>query len=267
MRLGPYETGKVYQGDCLELMKAIPSGSVPMIWTDPPYGHANQDGDLQESRVGVKGARQRQVRPIAQDKPERYAPLLMGFLSESSRVLCHDCCCCCCAGGGGPSPAFASLALWIDDALSFFHAVIWDKSQAGDGLGWRYRRNYEFVMVGHGKQGKLRWNPDAKASANVVRLAPPRMRSHPNEKPVELVRHFLRLHTKPGDLVLDPFAGSGTTGVACAQMGREFLGFELDEHWAEVANERIAAALRGLTVAESSRGQSTFDFFQTKARR
>ena len=130
----------------------------------------------------------------------------------------------------------------MDEALSFFHAVVWDKSGAGDGLGWRYRRNYEFVMVAHRRGGKLAWNPTAGAVANIARVTPPRERSHPNQKPIKLVRWFIENHTEPGDLVIDPFAGSGTTGVAAVQAGREFLGFELDPAWAEVANVRIAAA-------------------------
>jgi site-specific DNA-methyltransferase (adenine-specific)/modification methylase len=65
---------------------------------------------------------------------------------------------------------------------------------------------------------------------------------HPTEKPVDLVKHFLRLHTKPGDIVLDPFAGSGSTGVACVMTGRRYIGFELDPHWVRCANERLSNA-------------------------
>lgn len=255
MRIGPYETGRVYVGDCLALMREIPDGTVPMIWTDPPYGHANQDGDLASARVGVKGARQRGAEPIAQDRPEDYEPLIRGFLDGASRILRPDSCCCCCCGGGGPSPTFARLSSWLDETLSFFHAVVWDKSAAGNGLGWRYRRNYEFVMVAHRKGGSLRWSEDSAAIPNIVRTPPVRERVHPNEKPVALIRQFLEVHTEPGDLVLDPFAGSGVTGEAAIQLGREFLGFEIDPKWAAVANERLAAAREGVTLAAHRAGQ------------
>lgn len=243
MIVGPYETGRVYVGDSLELMRAIPDGSVPMIWTDPPYGHANQDGDLAAARVGVKGARQSEAAPIANDRPEDYEPLIRGFLSESARIMRPASCCCCC-GGGGPSPTFARLSLWMDEALSFFHAVVWDKSGAGHGLGWRYRRNYEFVMVAHRKGGKLSWNERRAAVPNVANVRPVRARLHPNEKPVALMRWFIENHTEPGDLVLDPFAGSGATGEAAIASGREFIGFELDAKHAAVANRRITDAIR-----------------------
>jgi DNA modification methylase len=261
MKLGPYETGRVYQGDCLELMKAIPDGSVPMIWTDPPYGHANNDGDLAASRVGTRGARKRPVEAIENDTAEAMRVVVDGMLDAAARLMRCCCCCCCCSAGGGPSPTFAWLAARMDArGLAFFHAVVWDKTARGPGLGWRYRRDHEFVMIAHRVGGRLAWVNRETATSNIVRTPPVRERVHPNEKPVALVEHFLRLHTAPGDLVLDPFAGAGTTGVACANLGREFLGFEIDPHWAEVANERIEAARRGVSVGELREGQATFDF-------
>jgi len=62
---------------------------------------------------------------------------------------------------------------------------------------------------------------------------------HPCEKPVELMEHIIRSSTRPGALVLDPFAGSGTTGVACRNLGREFVGIEMSEEYARAARERI----------------------------
>jgi site-specific DNA-methyltransferase (adenine-specific) len=117
------------------------------------------------------------------------------------------------------------------------------------------------VMVAHRKGGKLLWGWDGSGmeTANVVRIGKiiPGAEDHPTPKPVELVEHFLRLHTKPGDLVLDPFAGAGTTGVACARMGRRFLGFELDPKWVELANDRIAATSQGMDVDELRAGQTS----------
>ena len=143
--------------------------------------------------------------------------------------------------------------------LQFDMAVVWDKG--GLGMGWRYRRNYEFVMVAHRRGGKLKWETESKGkdTANVVRIngIKPKATDHPTPKPVALVEHFLRLHTKPRDLVLDPFAGGGTTGVACANLGREFLGFELTEEWTDYSNRRIEAARRGVTMGEIETGQMT----------
>ena len=78
---------------------------------------------------------------------------------------------------------------------------------------------------------------------------------HPCEKPVALLEHIIRVSTRPGAVVLDGFCGSGSTRVAAEGLGRRFLGFEIDPHWCQVANDRIAAAARGLTVSDLRRGQ------------
>jgi site-specific DNA-methyltransferase (adenine-specific) len=227
-------------GDCVEVMRELPDESVDMILADPPYGHNNHDGDL-NSRLNDH--RELDSKPIANDDPEGFRAVMDAMLSEAARVLRKDCCCCCCCccGGGGPRPTFAWVADRMDRAgLSFFHSVIWDKRNPG--LGWRYRRQHEMVMVAHRQGGKLAWADDNVTARNIYSEMPPRDRSHPNEKPVSMMRHFIQLHTKPGQVVLDPFMGSGTTGVACVELGREFIGIELDaEHFA-TAERRIAEA-------------------------
>jgi site-specific DNA-methyltransferase (adenine-specific) len=228
----------LYLGDCLNVMGSLADGSVDMIWTDPPYGHSNHDGDL-NSRLNDH--REIESKPIANDDADGMRRVVDGMLTEAARVLSPDCCCCCCCCGGGPRPTFAWVADRMDRAgLTFFHSVIWDKKNPG--LGWRYRRQHEMVMVAHRTSGKLLWANDNIAARNIFSMMPPRDRVHPNEKPVGLVEHFISLHTIPGQLVLDPFMGSGTTGVACAQMGRAFIGVELDPDHFETACRRVEQA-------------------------
>ena len=230
----------LYLGDCRDILPGLDDGSVDMIWTDPPYGHANHDGDfnarLNEHR-GIEGS------PIANDTADEMRVVVDAMLTEAARLLKADCCCCCCCGGGGPRPTFAWVAERMDRAgLSFFHSVIWDK--VNPGLGWRYRRQHEMVMVAHRDGGKLLWRDQKRASPNIYQQMPPRDRQHPNEKPVEMVGHFLDLHSAPGQLVLDPFMGGGTTGVAASRMGRRFIGVELDGTHFDTACRRIEEAYR-----------------------
>jgi site-specific DNA-methyltransferase (adenine-specific) len=230
----------IYHGDCREILPTFPDESIDAIWTDPPYGHSNLNGDLASARVGVKGGRQAEAIAIDNDRPEDYEPLMRTFLQEASRILKRDCCCCCCCctGGGGPDPSFAKTALWIDEYLSFFHAVVWDKSDHGWGLGWRYRRNYEFVMVAHRKGGKLSWfYPDAVP--NILRIPPVPNNLHPTTKPVDLVKKFLEWHTNKDSVVLDPFMGSGTTLRAAKDLGRKAIGIEIEERYCEIAAKRL----------------------------
>lgn len=145
--------------------------------------------------------------------------------------------------GGGPRPVFAWLAERMDrEGLQFFHSVIWDK--VNPGLGWRYRRQHEMVMVAHRAGSKLLWADDKRAVPNIYALMPGRERKHPNEKPVELIDHFLLVHSSPDQLVVDPFMGSGTTGVVAARRGRKFIGCEIAPEHFETACRRISAALK-----------------------
>jgi len=169
---------EIYHADCLELLPAFPPESFDMIWTDPPYGHGNHDGDWNARLNDHRGIEQR---PIANDDADGMRLVVGGMLTEAARILKRDCCCCCCCGGG-PKPTFAWVANRMDtDGLSFFHSVIWDK--VNPGLGWRYRRQHEMVMVAHRAGGKLAWNDEVKAVSNVVRVSKPRDDAHPNVKP------------------------------------------------------------------------------------
>ena len=73
---------------------------------------------------------------------------------------------------------------------------------------------------------------------------PPRDRDHPNEKPIEVVEQLVVTHSNASDLILDPFMGSGTTGVACARLGRRFIGIEIEPRYFDIACRRIEEAYR-----------------------
>jgi DNA modification methylase len=128
--------------------------------------------------------------------------------------------------------------------LSFFHSLVWDKTARGPGLGWRFRRDYEHIMVAHRTGGLLAWRDGAPPLSNIQRDVPPYERLHPNEKPVSLVARMINACTCQGGTVLDPFMGSGTTGVACAQLGRRFIGIEIEERYFQIACRRIEDAQR-----------------------
>ena len=82
-------------------------------------------------------------------------------------------------------------------------------------------------------------------------------RYHETQKPLWLMRELVNLYSEPGELVWDPFCGSGTTGVAAVVEGRDFLGHEAQQHYAEVARERLSAREQGLTIEDARRGQGS----------
>jgi site-specific DNA-methyltransferase (adenine-specific) len=242
----------IYCGDARDVLTALPDGSIDLVFTDPPYGHNNNNGDLihrREAALGRPpcGEPSPLGRPIANDGPEANE-LVRWFFGESERLLKQHCCCCCCCCGG-PDPQFARWSLWLDDALTFKQMVVWDKGPMG--MGWHYRRSYETVLVAH-KGDKARWYDDTDRVENVIRDIPkiiPSAAQHPTEKPEALPARFIQLHTTTGDLVLDPFMGSGTTLVAAKRWGRKAIGIELEERWCELAVQRLQQEALPLEVA------------------
>lgn len=232
----------IYHGDCREILPTLQPESVTLLWTDPPYGHDNHVDDLNARLNEHRGL---QGKPIANDGANEMREVVDAMLTLATPLLRPDCCCCCCCCGGGPRPTFAWVADRMDrEGLTFFHSVIWDK--VNPGLGWRYRRQHEMVMVAHREGGRLAWRDDNKAVPNVIRMSPPRTRLHPNQKPDTLPGMFIDWHTQPGDLVLDPFMGSGTTLDAAKRQGRRAIGIELDEDQCEIAARRCSQEVLGL---------------------
>jgi site-specific DNA-methyltransferase (adenine-specific) len=133
-----------------------------------------------------------------------------------------------------------------EKGLAFFHSVIWDKKNPG--LGWRFRRQHEMVMVAHKKGGKLAWSDADVAVPNVISIMPPRDRVHPNEKPLSLVEKFITWTTSQGDMVLDPFMGSGTTLIAAIRTGRRAIGIEIDPTHYRTAVDRVRRELAQPTL-------------------
>ena len=237
----------IYHGDCREVLPAIDAASVDLVWTDPPYGHNNNNnGDLahrREAALGLRDTTEADARPIANDGPEANE-LVRWTFGEYARLLKPGCCCCCCCGGGGggPDPQFARWSLWLDEHLEFKQAVVWRKP--GMGMGWHYRRDYELVLVAQKGGAACKWN-GGNAQSNVIET-PGFSRGgndmHPTPKPLSLPALFIEIHTDGGDLVLDPFMGSGTTLVAARQLGRRAIGIEIEERYCEVAAKRLAQA-------------------------
>lgn len=89
---------------------------------------------------------------------------------------------------------------------------------------------------------EMAWTNLDKPSKRISKPRPSGNRYHPTQKPISLIKHCIELCTQENDLVLDPFMGSGTTGVACAELGRRFIGIEIDKDYFEIARKRIETA-------------------------
>lgn len=144
---------------------------------------------------------------------------------------------------------FARWSLKMDGPLQFKQMIVWDKGPMG--MGWHYRRSYETVLVANKRGGACKWYDESSAIENIIRPGYrgirkiiPSADDHPTAKPPELAAHFIRLHTQHGETVLDPFMGRASTGVAALQLGRKFIGVEIDEDHFDIACKRIEDAYK-----------------------
>lgn len=128
----------------------------------------------------------------------------------------------------------------------------------GEGIAILHRRGHPGGMRwnGGGKVGIYRHPKETGAMAGRFRHGGD-IRVHETQKPLGLMLQLVADFSEPGELVWDPYCGSGTTGVACLRLGRRFLGHEMQPHYAEIAAERLRAEDRGLTLQDARRGQQS----------
>lgn len=247
---------ELYCADTREILPLLADGSIDFVFTDPPYGNNNNDGDLNSKIQAILGKPTQKLRTIANDGREQADELVEFLFAQSARLLPKGgCICCCCAGGGGSNPAFARWSLCADRHLRFKHMVVWDKGPMG--LGWHYRRSHELVLIAQRPGARCRWFDKSFRVEDVVRPGMDGIRHargrrrrdmHPTPKPPELAAKFIRHHTRPNDLVADPFAGGGSTLVAAARCGRRAIGVEYSREYCEMAAAAIDAELNRLAA-------------------
>lgn len=125
----------------------------------------------------------------------------------------------------------------LDAGFKFHNLLVWDKVTPTANR-W-YMKNLEFTLYLWKGRARTINNPSAK---QLIRGGIDKVSGHPTEKPVYLMAEYIGNSSKRGDTVIDPFMGSGTTGVAAVQLGRKFVGIELDETYFDLACERIRSA-------------------------
>lgn len=238
------ELNQIYNMDCLEGLAEIPDNSVDLIIADPPYvlnmGHAGtKDNAFATNREQVNGALAFGDLTIAK-------PFYRQLFQEFRRVL-------------KPDGAFYFFTDWRGYAFYFpimqaelpvRNMIVWDKIS---GPGSYYTFAHELIIFGtaatrlKNKGGTNVWRMKAfssgAASTNGKKV-------HPTQKPVEIIQKMIEDSSDPGAVVLDTFMGSGTTAVACLRSGRSFIGFEQEEKYYNMAQDRIAAEADSLLEAE-----------------
>lgn len=202
---------KVICGDCLEVMKGIPDGAVDALITDPPYG------------IGISPKFfRRKNRPegnvyspvIGDDLPFNPIPLLARFNNLKEIYLFGADNFCQQLPRGGSWLVWDKKVEGLEEAIGSDFELCWSKTP--------HKRIIHRILWS-GFTAKEKDQP----------------RQHPTQKPLALMKAIVQKSTCPDDIILDPFAGSGTTLVAAKQLGRKYIGIEIDPKYCEIARERL----------------------------
>ena len=277
MTFGP-ET--IIEGDCIEALRALPDRSVDLVFADPPY-NLQLGGDLlrpDNSKVDAVDDHWDQFASFA-----AYDAFTRDWLTECRRVLKDN-------GSlwviGSYHNIFRVGSTLQDLGFWILNDVIWRKSNPMPNFkGTRFTNAHETLIWAAKGQGAKRYtfNYDAMKMANdelqmrsdwTLALCTGEerikdaagLKAHPTQKPEALLHRVILSSSKPGDLILDPFFGVGTTGAAAKRLGRRFVGIEREANYAALARERIAKVIpvspEDLDVMGSKRSEPRIPFGQ-----
>lgn len=224
---------KLLKGDCLEFMKDIPDNSIDLIVTDPPYKlvAGGVTGKLSKRITGVcldhnsidtkNGNGNFKINNI---KFSEWLPDCYRVLKDGGHcyIMVND----------------RNMQQLLNETetsgFKLLNILVWNKNNAMPNH-W-YMKNAEFILFLRKGIAKYINNQGSKQCMYFNNI---KSKLHPTEKPVELMSNFIENSTKIGDTVLDPFMGSGTTGIACLNTNRRFIGIEKDDKYFEIASNRI----------------------------
>ena len=270
----------IIQGDCLEALKSLPDRSVDLVFADPPY-NLQLGGDLlrpDNSKVDAVDDHWDQFESFA-----AYDAFTRAWMAECRRVLKDD-------GAmwviGSYHNIFRVGVALQDLGFWILNDVIWRKSNpmpnfkgtrftnAHETLIWatksrggkRYTFNYDAMKMANDElQMRSDWNLPLCTGDERLKDASG-AKAHPTQKPEALLHRVILASTKPGDVILDPFFGAGTTGAVAKRLGRRYIGVERETAYVELAKLRISrvqpATEAELEVTGSKRAEPRIPFGQ-----
>ena len=242
---------KVLQGDCVEIMRTMAAGSADVVFADPPYNLQLEQELLRPNNTKVEGVDEAWDRF---DSFQAYDEFTREWLTAAGHVLKDN-------GSlwviGSYHNIFRIGSLLQDQGFWILNDIIWRKTNPMPNFrGARFTNAHEtMIWCAKSKDAKPRFNYDAMKALNedlqmrsdwllpicagAERIKHDGKKAHPTQKPEALLHRVILASTEPGETILDPFFGTGTTGAVARRLGRHYVGIERDGRYVEIARERI----------------------------
>ena len=223
---------RLLHGDSYKLLKTIPDNSIDLIVTDPPYL-------IESTDTGSKSKLAKSIQKMNNQLAEGVLTkginndILEDFVRVMKKINIYIWC------NHKQIPQY--LDFFVTNLGCKFDIIIWNKSNATPLFNNKYLTDKEFCL--YFRKGGF-CNPVSYESAKTVYYQPinskdKQMWKHPTIKPLNIIENLILNSSRGGGIVLDPFMGSGTTGVACKLHNRDFIGMEIDDNFFQIAEERI----------------------------
>lgn len=221
----------IYQSDCQDVLPLIPEMSIDLILTDPPYGIDYQSN----MRVATK-----QFDKILNDDID-----ITGQYSRFYSLL----------SANGIAAIFCSFKNYARDYIAlekYFdikNCIVWFKGGGGIGdLSHSLATDYELIQVAHKGNGIIRGKRDG--SVWWSKKVPPAKMVHPTEKPIDIIGRLITTFSDAGNVILDPFLGSGIIAFSAKKLGRKCIGIEIEERYAEIATKRCSQQVLDMALPQ-----------------
>lgn len=217
----------IQHGDCLKLIKSIPDGSIDLVVTDPPYLIETSGAGIykQDDKQYVKG-----LNDIKDGFSEEVLDEICRILKKINvYFFCSQ------------KQIIPLLDYYVKKKKCNWNLLCWHKSNPVPACGNKYLTDTEFILFFREKGVKIGGEFKTKFTYYVTPLnqSDKKQYGHPTIKPLEIVQNLILNSSNEGDIILDPFLGSGTTAVAAVNTNRHYIGFELNETYFDISCKRL----------------------------
>lgn len=213
-------------GDCLNLLRSLPDKSVDLVVTDPPYDvYAGKGGGAFGNRTSFSD-----IKFISNGFSAKVLDKLCRVMKKINIYLwCSQ------------KQLFPLIEYFVKGKKCNFNIITWHKTNPVPACGNKYLTDTEYCLFFREKGVKIYGEYSTKFTYYVTPLnqKDKKLYNHPTIKPLDIIQNLVVNSSMEGDLVLDPFLGSGTTSVACVNTNRHYIGFELDPQYYNIACKRL----------------------------
>ena len=219
-------------GDCLDVLSSIPSGSVDCVITDPPYLISTKGGGMVKhgTKTQCKQWRENHLDDIKNGFGEETLEELVRVMKK---INCYIFC--------SQKQIIPLLDFFVKEKKCNWNLLTWHKENPTPACGNKYLSDTEYILFFREKGVKIYGTYNTKKTyyLSACNSAEKKLYNHPTVKPLSLVKRFVENSTGEGDLILDPFMGTGTTCLAAKELRRNYIGIEVDENYYKTAKERL----------------------------